>query len=226
VQLPDGALLEAPVVVNVGGPHSGRINRMAGVADGMRIRNRPLRQEVFTAPAPSGMSLDDGFPSTADLDVGQYIRPQPGGTWLLGGTEPACDTLHWVDDPDRFDPYPTVEQFEVAMMRAARRIPEFGIPHRPVGLAAMYDVSDDWVPIYDKSDLPGFFMACGTSGNQFKNAPLVGRFMAAIIDAESQGHDHDRDPLEWVGARTGRTIHLSAFSRRRDRALTSGTVMG
>jgi glycine/D-amino acid oxidase-like deaminating enzyme len=226
VQLPDGALLEAPVVVNVGGPHSGRINRMAGVADGMRIRNRPLRQEVFTAPAPSGMSLDDGFPSTADLDVGQYIRPQPGGTWLLGGTEPACDTLHWVDDPDRFDPYPTVEQFEVAMMRAARRIPEFGIPHRPVGLAAMYDVSDDWVPIYDKSDLPGFFMACGTSGNQFKNAPLVGRFMAAVIDAESQGHDHDRDPLEWVGARTGRTIHLSAFSRRRDRALTSGTVMG
>jgi glycine/D-amino acid oxidase-like deaminating enzyme len=172
------------------------------------------------------MSLDDGFPATADLDVGQYIRPQPGGTWLLGGTEPACDELHWVADPDVFDPYPTVEQFEAAMMRAARRVPEFGVPHRPVGLAAMYDVSDDWVPIYDKSDLPGFFMACGTSGNQFKNAPLAGRFMAAIIEAESQGHDHDRDPLEWVGERTGRTIRLSAFSRRREKALTSGTVMG
>ncbi|MEY4174442.1 MAG: hypothetical protein RI900_1607 [Actinomycetota bacterium] len=226
VELGDGTVLAAPVVVNVGGPHSGRINRLAGVVDGMRIRNRPLRQEVFTVAAPRGMSLDDGFPATADLDVGQYIRPQPGGTWLLGGTEPACDELHWVADPDVFDPYPTVEQFEAAMMRAARRVPEFGVPHRPVGLAAMYDVSDDWVPIYDKSDLPGFFMACGTSGNQFKNAPLAGRFMAAIIEAESQGHDHDRDPLEWVGERTGRTIRLSAFSRRREKALTSGTVMG
>ena len=73
------------------------------------------------------------------------------------------------------------------MMRAARRVPEFGVPHRPVGLAALYDVADDWVPIYDKSDLPGFFMACGTSGNQFKNAPLAGQFMAAIIDAEAAG---------------------------------------
>lgn len=226
VLLADGTTLHAPVVVNVGGPHSGGINRLAGVTEGMRIQHRPLRQEVFTVEAPAGMRLEDGFPATADLDLGQYIRPQLGGTWMLGGTEPECDELHWVDDPDAYDPYPTVEQFEVTMMRAARRVPTFGVPHRPVGLAALYDVADDWVPIYDKSDLPGFFMACATSGNQFKNAPLAGKFMAAIIDAEAAGHDHDEEPVQYVGPRTGRTINLGAFSRRRDKAVTSGTVMG
>jgi glycine/D-amino acid oxidase-like deaminating enzyme len=226
VVLEGGGTLHAPVVVNVAGPHSSRVNTLAGVDHGMNIRTRPLRQEVFTVEAPVGMHLEDGFPATADLDIGQYVKPQPGGTWALGGTEPDCDVLHWVDDPDQYDEYPTVEQFEVAMMRAARRVPEFGVPHRPVGLAALYDVADDWVPIYDKSDLPGYFMACGTSGNQFKNAPLAGKFMAAIIEAELAGHDHDADPVQFVGSCTGRTINLGSFSRRRQPSATSGTVMG
>ena len=226
VRLADGSLLESSIVVNVGGPHSAGINRLAGVTGGMRIGHRPLRQEVFTVEAPRGLRLEDGFPAVADLDIGQYFRPQIGGTWLLGGTEPECDELHWVDDPDNYDPYPTVEQFEVSMMRAARRVPEFGVPHRPVGLAALYDVTDDWVPIYDKSDLPGFFMACGTSGNQFKNAPLAGKFLCAIIDADAEGRDHDLQPVQFPGARSAMSINLGAFSRRRDRAPTSGTVMG
>ena len=226
VVLSDGTTFRAPVVVNVAGPHSSLVNDFAGVSAGMNIHSRPLRQEVFTVEAPAGMHLEDGFPATADLDIGQYIRPQPGGTWAVGGTEPECDELHWIADPDHFDEYPTVEQFEVSMMRTARRVPEFGVPHRPVGLAALYDVSDDWVPIYDKSDLPGFFMACGTSGNQFKNAPLAGKFMKAIIDADAAGIDHDVAPVQFTGARTGRVINLGSFSRRRVPSATSGTVMG
>jgi glycine/D-amino acid oxidase-like deaminating enzyme len=226
VTLADGSRIEAPVVVNVGGPHSSRLNAMAGVSDGMRIHNRPLRQEVFTVDAPEGLRLEDHTPVIADLDIGQYVRPQPGATLMVGGTEPECDELEWVDDPDTFDPFPSVDRWETSMLRLAHRVPAFGIPHRPVGLAAMYDVADDWVPIYDKSDLPGFFMACGTSGNQFKNAPLAGCFLRAIIDAEAAGHDHDCEPVQFVGTRSGRTIDLGAFSRNRDKALTSGTVMG
>ena len=90
----------------------------------------------------------------------------------------------------------------------------------------MYDASDDWVPIYDRSSLHGFFMACGTSGNQFKNAPLAGQYMRSIIDATMNGHDHDADPLQFRGELTGEMIDLAAFSRRRVPAATSGTVMG
>ena len=226
VTLADGSSITAPIVVNVAGPHSSAINRIAGVTDDMAIGHRALRQEVFAVPAPAGARLEDGAPLVADLDVGQYFRPQPGGTVLVGCTEPECDELHWVDDPDTNSDLPTVEVFETYMMRFARRVPDFGVPSRPSGIASMYDASDDWVPIYDRSSLDGYFMACGTSGNQFKNAPIAGQFMRAIIDASVAGHDHDADPVQFTGARTGRTIDLGAFSRRRERAVTSGTVMG
>ncbi len=226
VTLADGSRIAAPVVVNVGGPHSTGINRLAGVTDDMRIGHRALRQEVFAVPAPVGARLEDGAPLVADLDVGQYFRPQPGGTLIVGCTEPECDELHWVDDPDANSEYPTVEIFETYMMRLARRMPDFGVPSQPTGVAAMYDASDDWMPIYDRSSLHGYFMACGTSGNQFKNAPIAGQYMTAIIDATMRGHDHDVDPIRFRGARTGREIDLGAFSRRREPAVTSGTVMG
>ena len=134
--------------------------------------------------------------------------------------------LEWVDDPDDFNDQPTVEHWETSMLRLARRLPEFGVPPKPVGLAALYDASDDWVPIYDRSSLDGFYMACGTSGNQFKNAPLAGQFIRALVDAADAGVDHDADPVQFTGPLTGRAINLGAFSRRRDPAVTSGTVMG
>ncbi len=49
ITLASGERIDAPVVVNVGGPHSLHLNRMAGVADEMRIKHRPMRQEVHVA---------------------------------------------------------------------------------------------------------------------------------------------------------------------------------
>lgn len=226
VRLGSGESLASPVVVNVAGPHSSGINRLAGVADDMSISHRALRQEVFTAPAPVGATLAEGGPLVADLDVGQYFRPNPGDTILIGGAEPECDELQWVDDPDSNSEHTTTGVWETAMLRAARRMPGFGVPAQPSGVAALYDASDDWVPIYDRSSLHGFFMACGTSGNQFKNAPLAGEFLAAIVDATMAGHDHDAEPLRFEARDTGLEIDLGAFSRRRSRTATTGTVMG
>jgi sarcosine oxidase subunit beta len=226
VTLASGETINAGVVVNVGGPHANAINHMAGVADEMKIGHRPLRQEVFSAAGPEGATLDDGMPMVADLDVGQYFRPQPGGQILVGGTEPDCDELQWLDDANDLNPYTTVDVWQTAMLRIARRVPEFGVPLAPSGLASAYDASDDWVPIYDKSSLGGFFMACGSSGNQFKNAPIAGLFMRTLIDAVASGHDHDADPVQYTGPVTGRDINLGAFSRLREPSETSGTVMG
>jgi glycine/D-amino acid oxidase-like deaminating enzyme len=192
----------------------------------MRIGQRCLRQEVFVVPAPTEVSLESGMPIVIDLDLGQYFRPQPGQTLLVGGTEAACDPLEWIDDPDVFDEHTTLERFETTTLRLARRLPNVGVPLRPTGLAALYDVADDWVPIYDRSSLDGWYLACATSGNQFKNAPLAGKFIRALVDAADEGRDHDRDPVQFRGEMTGRDIDLSAFSRRRDLAPTSGTVMG
>lgn len=114
------------------------------------------------------------------------------------------------------------------MTRAARRFPLLRVPNRPTGIAGVYDAADDWAPLYDRTDLPGFYVAMGTSGNQFKNAPLAGRFLATLVDRVEAGHDHDRDPLRYTGEHTGIVVNLGAFSRKRPLAegAASRTVMG
>ncbi len=226
VRFDDETTVAAPVVVNAAGPHSSVVNRLAGVLDDFAVSTRALRQEVHVVPAPPGFGLGDGGTVVTDPDLGAYLRPQPSGTLLVGGLEPDCDPLCWIDDPDHFSPHPTPEVFEAQVLRAARRLPGLAVPHRPIGLAALYDVTPDWVPIYDRTALPGYYVAIGTSGNQFKNAPVVGDMVAALVEACESGHDHDRHPVRFVAERTGQAIDLGHYSRRRAPAATTGTVLG
>ncbi len=170
---------------------------------------------------------DDPGPTVGDTDLGVYVRSGLHGTLLVGGSEPACDPLDWVTDPDEASLQVTRGLYDTQVTRAARRFPDLQVPNRPSGIAGVYDVADDWTPIYDRTDAPGFYVAMGTSGNQFKNAPLVGRFMAAVVEAVEGGHDHDAEPVRYRGEHTGLTIDLGAFSRKRERnAASSGTVLG
>jgi sarcosine oxidase subunit beta len=70
-------------------------------------------------------------------------------------------------------------------------------------------------------------VAIGTSGNQFKNAPVIGSFLAAIIQAADSGRDHDTDPVMVTLPRTGLTVDLSHYSRKRTiNRDSSFTVLG
>ncbi len=229
VVLADGSRIDAPVVVNAAGPWSAGLNRLAGVFTGPEdgpVANRPMRQEVHVVPAPDGFGLDDGGAMVADLDLGYYTRPQAGGTLLVGGVEPDCDPLEWVEDPDGVSTTPTVACFEAQVWRLARRVPDLAVPLRPAGLAGVYDVTPDWVPIYDRTSLDGFYVAIGTSGNQFKNAPLVGQVVRDLVDACEAGHDHDAEPVTTWCDRIGQSLDLGAFSRLRSGSATTGTVLG
>jgi glycine/D-amino acid oxidase-like deaminating enzyme len=217
VQLEDGTTVTAPVVVNAAGPWSGKLNALAGVGAGWSVTTRPMRQEVHHVPAPAGYNANGLGPCVADLDLGIYLRGTPGDGLLVGGTEPECDEWQWVDDPDAINPNPTQHVFDVQVTRAARRLPELGVPGHPIGVAGVYDVTEDWTPIYDGTERDGFYVAIGTSGNQFKNAPMVGRLMTAVIDGQSAV----------IGKHTGLEIGLSSFGRNRPHnADSTGTVMG
>jgi sarcosine oxidase subunit beta len=137
-----------------------------------------------------------------------------GNHILIGSEDPECDVREWVD-PDSFSREMS-EQGRIQAMRVAQRFPGLPIPSRVRGVVELYDVSDDWIPIYDKSDLPGFYMAVGTSGNQFKNAPVVGEMMAALVEACEAGRNHDRDPVTFHLKHIDREIGLGFYSRRRD----------
>ena len=216
VTLDDGQRIDAPVVVNAAGPHSFIINRMAGVLDDMNIKTRPMRQEVHHVPYPPGAKLESDVVHTSDGANGVYFRPCKDNTILVGSEDPECDPLEWVEDPDSFNRQITDSQWTAQVSRLVRRFENMSMPTEKQGLAELYDTSDDWIPIYDKSNLNGFYMAIGTSGNHFKTAPAVGYMMAQLIERCEAGQDHDHDPVVVQSLYKGLPLEAGFYSRRRE----------
>ncbi len=214
VRLKDGSEIHAPIVVNVAGPASARINEMAGVTGDMTIETRPLRQEVVHVPAPEGFDFYNDGMIVSDSDIACYCRPERGNNILIGSEDPPCDDHDWVDDRDWSTDF--TDQWTTQALRYAQRVPSLGIPSRTKGVVELYDAATDWIPIYDKSSLPGFYMACGTSGNQYKNAPVAGRLMAALIAYCESGNDHDTQPLKFRFDHIGHEVSAGFFSRKRE----------
>ncbi len=208
--------IDAPVVVNVAGPHSFVINRMAGIEESMKIKTRALRHEVHFVPEPDDYDTEKHGHVTSDDDIGGYCRPETGNLILVGSQDPECDPKEWVDNPDEFDRDVSEAQWQAQVFRLAQRIPNLPIPGQAKGVVDLYDVSDDWIPIYDKSDLDGFYMAVGTSGNQYKNGPMAGLLMAELIDACENGQDHDEEPVKVTCPITGLVLNAGFYSRNRE----------
>ncbi len=216
ITLRGGQEIAAPVVVNAAGPHSFIINRLAGIEDQMKIKTRSLRHEVHFVPSPEDFSYAQDGIIVSDGDAGGYHRPETGDLILVGSEDPSCDTLEWVDDPDNFNRDVTMEQWNAQVYRIAKRIPRLAIPSQPKGVVDLYDVTDDWIPIYDKTDLGGFYLAIGTSGNQYKNGPVIGQVLAEIITACENGRDHEQDPVQVKLRNIDYTLNTGIFSRNRE----------
>ncbi|NOD62482.1 MULTISPECIES: FAD-binding oxidoreductase [unclassified Ruegeria] len=214
VKLASGEEIHAKVVVNVAGPGSAIINEMAGVLGDMTIKTRPLRQEVVHVPAPEGFDFENDGTIVSDSDIACYCRPEHGNHILVGSEDPECDPHQWCEDDVNYNREFT-DQWTTQAMRYAQRVPSLGIPSKTRGVVDLYDASTDWIPIYDKSSLPGFYMACGSSGNQYKNAPIAGKMMTALISYCEGGADHDAEPLQFELPYIKRNIDVGFYSRKR-----------
>ena len=208
--------VHAPIVINVAGPHSFVINEMAGLAGTMNIGTKALRHEVHHVASPGDVNYGTTGVHVQDGDTGIYFRPEAGDNILIGSEDPDCDPQEWIADPDVYDREITPEQWEAQVLRLARRMPDLGVPHDKRGVVDLYDVSDDWIPIYDRTDPDGFNVAIGTTGNQYKNAGVAAHCLAELITAVEAGHDHDADPVKVAGRYTGLEIDMGAFSRNRE----------
>jgi sarcosine oxidase, subunit beta len=226
VKLADGEVIEAPVVINVAGPGSAHINGLAGVLDDMTIKTRPLRQEVTHVPAPEGFDFDTNGMVVSDSDIACYIRPEHGNNILVGSEDPPCDPHQWAANDTVYNRDFT-EQWTTQAMRYGQRVPSLGIPSKARGVVDLYDASTDWIPIYDKSALGGFYMACGSSGNQYKNAPIAGKLMTALVEYVEGGTDHDITPMPFTMPYINHTMDAGFYSRRREiNAESSFSVLG
>ena len=213
VVLDDGSRLTSKVIINVGGPHSMKINRMAGVEKSMNIKTKALKVEVSHVSSPANFNYENAGFVVSDGDIGCYSRPELGNNILIGSEDPECDDRIYVD-PDNWDSNFT-EQWKTQVLRQAQRYPDLPISSEVRGVVSLYDVSDDWIPIYDKSDLPGFYMAIGSSGNQYKNAPVAGIIMSELIEACESGYNHDQNPLKVHLKYINREINMGFYSRNR-----------
>ena len=224
VLLADGQMIHASIVVNAAGPWSAKINRMAGALEDFNPTTTPMEQEVISIPAPPGFRLGDGGTCVTDPDFATYFRVHAGNTIIVGAMEPDCDELVYLDSPE--DAITSVRQstWETQSLRLARRVKNLGIPSKPSGIIGVYDLTDDWIPIYDKTSIDGYYVAIGTSGHGFKQAPFVGELIAELITAVEAGHPHDEEPLQVLGSWTGVTVDLGHFSRLR--AVVAQRAMG
>jgi len=223
LELAEGPRIEADAVLNAAGPHSAAVNRLAGVR--LPLETRPLRREVHALANPLFGRGD--LPVVADLDGGVYFRPEAGGRdVIVGTTDPACDALEWVADPDD-DPGTITEAYrERQCLRMMQRFPELALGPRR-GVVGFYDVTvQDWYPIADRTDRRGYFVCIGTSGSSFKTAPVLGTLMAEMMSAARDGRDTDAEPLRLRLPRIGRSVDASFLSRRRAVLESSGTVIG
>lgn len=216
ITLDDGRQIDAPVVVNASGPHSFVINQLAGVEKGMNIKTSAIRHEVHHVPSPAGFTFEGEGMHTSDGDNGVYFRPCKNNTILVGSEDPKCDPIINVENPDHFNREITEEQWTAQVSRLSRRFTNLPMPKEKLGFAELYDVTDDWIPIYDKSDLKGFYLAIGTSGNQFKTAPVVGYVMSELIERCEKGQDHDREPVIVTSLYKKLDLDMGFYSRKRE----------
>ena len=131
VTLADGTVVRAPVVVNVAGPDSARVNRLAGLEGTMAIGTRPMRQEVHHVPSPVGPDGRVLECMVGDDDTGIYFRPEAGGMIAVGSLEPSCDEQEWLDSTDGYQRSVTKAGWERQTLRLARRIPDPADPQPP-----------------------------------------------------------------------------------------------
>ena len=213
VVLEGGRKIFSKTIVNVAGPHSMKINQMADVEKDMNIKTRALKVEVCHVPSPAGYNYENEGFVISDSDIGCYSRPEIGNNVLIGSEDPECDERIYVD-PDNWDTNFS-EQWKAQVLRQAQRYPDLPVTSESKGVVALYDVADDWIPIYDKSSLPGFYMAIGSSGNQYKNAPLAGIIMAELISSCENGANHDLNPIKLHLKYIDREIDLGFYSRNR-----------
>ena len=213
VELSDGSIINSKIVVNVAGPHSMKINQMAGVERSMNIKTKALKVEVSHVSPPKDFDYENNAFVISDSDIGCYSRPETGNHILIGSEDPECDERIFVD-PDNWDDNFT-DQWNAQLYRQAQRYPDLPLSSKVKGVVSLYDVSDDWIPIYDKSDLPGFYMAVGSSGNQYKNAPIAGVMMTKLIESCESGQNHDDDPVQLDLKYINRKIDIGFYSRNR-----------
>ena len=169
VQLDDGRVLAADVVVNAAGAWAAKVASWAGID--LPVRGR--RRSVFSFSCPEALP---GCPLLIDTS-GIWLRPE--GRQFICGFAPAEQ-----DDPDDAPLDVEYEAFERRVWPAlAERIPAFEAVRMTGAWAGYYEMN-----VFDHNAILGLHPGCdnlyfanGFSGHGLQQCPAAGRGVAELI---------------------------------------------
>lgn len=195
VTLVDGSRIAAGTVILAMGPHTGPMLESIGATEDFGVALLRVRTEEVHVLAPRGFDMRTQGVHLVDGDLNTNFRPEGSDGFHGGSNQGLPEEQTLLDDPDDFSANVSAEGWERLTLRLARRIPELGIPRTRSGVVGIIDAAEDWVPVYDRTCYDGLFVAAGTSGSQFKVAPLIGPLMRHIVETTLDGLDHTGVPF-------------------------------
>ena len=180
----DHGSIAAPTVLVAAGPWTNALLQPLRASLPIEVN----RHGVYIYARPAGFRGQ--HPVVGDFPNGVYFRPEGGDLTLVGSLDTTAEDAA---DPDHFVSQVTLEESMPYGEKLMRRFPVMADGEARGGWAGLYDVTPDWHPILDAvEEVPGLYVAAGTSGHGFKLSPAIGRLLAGLLSGETSAIDQLR----------------------------------
>lgn len=180
VRIDGGVSIEAPVVINAGGPWAAILCRRLG----LNLPLATIRPEQAYLMPPGEYGSEPFI--YGDLLTGLYWKPEPAGWTRIG--KMSYDGDEQVTDPDNYNEGVSDQFIESCRQGIAQRLPAYRNAVSWGGCGALYTVTPDaHALIGEVEQIRGFYLVAGFSGHGFKMAPAVGQGVAALVTGNDPG---------------------------------------
>ena len=155
-------------VINAAGGYANNIAEKVGI----NAFVYPERHEILVTEPIEDMQ----GPMVMSFGKNIYCQQVPHGSFLIGRTTP--------NEPPGINIESSWEFLDEMSKTVCEILPLIGKLRVIRQWAGLYTVSPDRQPIISKTDLKGFYLACGFSGHGFMFAPMTGLLLSEIILGE------------------------------------------
>ncbi|MDD2258239.1 MAG: FAD-binding oxidoreductase [Bacilli bacterium] len=160
-------------VINAAGGYANEIAEMVGI----NAYVYPERHEILVTEPVENMQ----GPMVMSFGKNLYCQQVPHGSFLMGRTTLNEKKGHNIESSWQF-----LDEMSKTVCELLPAIGKLRVIRQWAGL---YTVSPDRQPIISKTNIKGFYLACGFSGHGFMFAPMTGLLLSEIILGEELSID-------------------------------------
>ena len=174
VEVTDGSVFTAPVIVNASGAWGDEVAAQAGIAP---LGLTPKRRTgCIIDPAPHAVQ---GWPMAMDVAGTWYARPEARTRLMVSPVDETPMHAHDVQ-PDELDVALAIDHMQAALSIEVRRV-----EHRWAGLRTFSP--DGSLAFGWDRDAPGFMWCVGQGGYGIQTAPAAGHLVADLVAGRDPG---------------------------------------